>query len=247
MQDFVLLGFQCRNPSLRLATKARACKGAGQEWSSGVTFHVLESVEKCEGMNPHTTKWIPTLRIVVPMDSQIFRRRLQTLKLIGFKSSLYHWKYFGTYMSKMGCHDPFGYLKHKLWSKKGSVIKLPIWLPTIKNQELPWFTCVEVACHILVERSWQGLQLCFRPHLNRRSSQEVMGLQNCGSPNFRNFQNFRTPNLRIPGQNDIWVQALWPSTKNTIKGKVVASPKSGSWWVLWIRVWPWLTLAPKVL
>jgi hypothetical protein len=40
------------------------------------------------------------------------------------------------------------------------------------------------------------------------------------------FENFRTPNLGIPGQNDIWVQALWPGIENTIRGKVVASPKS---------------------
>jgi hypothetical protein len=29
--------------------------------------------------------------------------------------------------------------------------------------------------------------------------------------------------------------------------KVVASPKSGPWWVLWVRGCPWLVLAPKVL
>ncbi len=29
----------CWNPSLGLMTKAKTCKGAGQEWSSGVTFH----------------------------------------------------------------------------------------------------------------------------------------------------------------------------------------------------------------
>jgi hypothetical protein len=33
----------------------------------------------------------------------------------------------------------------------------------------------------------------------------------------------------ISGQNDIWVQALWLGTKNNIRGKVVASPKSGPW------------------
>jgi hypothetical protein len=46
----------CRNPSFGFATKARANKGAGPEWSSGVTFHVFGSVRKCEGMNPHTPK-----------------------------------------------------------------------------------------------------------------------------------------------------------------------------------------------
>jgi hypothetical protein len=31
-------------------------------------------------------------------------------------------------MSKMGLHDPFGHLKHKLWPKEGL---------SIKSQELP--------------------------------------------------------------------------------------------------------------
>jgi hypothetical protein len=37
---------QCRNLSLGLVTKARACKGAGQEGSPGVTFHVPKSVRE---------------------------------------------------------------------------------------------------------------------------------------------------------------------------------------------------------
>jgi hypothetical protein len=47
---------QCRNPSLGFTTKARACKGAGQEGSPGVTSHALRSVGECEGMNPHIPK-----------------------------------------------------------------------------------------------------------------------------------------------------------------------------------------------
>jgi hypothetical protein len=42
-----------------------------------------------------------------------------------------------------------------------------------------------------------------------------------------NFENFRIPNLVVLRQNDIWVQAMWPSIENTIRGKVVASPSSG--------------------
>jgi hypothetical protein len=44
--------------------------------------------------------------------------------------------------------------------------------------------------------------------------------------------------LGISKQNDIWVLVPWPSTKNTIRGKVVASPKFGPWWVLWIHGCP---------
>jgi hypothetical protein len=31
------------------------------------------------------------------------------------------------------------------------------------------------------------------------------------------------------------------------KGEGGGFPKSGSWWILWIRVYPWLVLAPKML
>jgi hypothetical protein len=146
-------------------------------------------------------------------------------------------------MSKMGSHDPFGYLKHKLWPKEGSGVKVPIWLPTTKSQKSPWFTCVQVACHISLENYQQGLQLCFKLHLNRKSAHKVMGLQSCRNPN---SDNFRIPNLGISRQNDISVLAPWPCTKNTIRGKVLIFPKSRPWWVLLVRVCPWLIYAPKM-
>ncbi len=46
----------CCNPSLGLMTKAKACTGASQEGSAGITSHVPESVRECEGMNSHTLK-----------------------------------------------------------------------------------------------------------------------------------------------------------------------------------------------
>jgi hypothetical protein len=59
----------CHNPNLGFTTKARACKGVGQHGSSGVTFHAHGSVGKCEGMNLHTPKWVPTLGVGISMDS----------------------------------------------------------------------------------------------------------------------------------------------------------------------------------
>jgi len=59
----------CHNPDLGLVAKARAYKGAGQKWSSGITFYLPKSARKCEGMNPHTPKWTHTLGVGVPMDS----------------------------------------------------------------------------------------------------------------------------------------------------------------------------------
>jgi hypothetical protein len=65
-----------RNPSLGLTTKVKFYKGASQKGSPGVTCHVPESVGECEGMKPHTPKRVPTLGIVVPMNSQIFKKCL---------------------------------------------------------------------------------------------------------------------------------------------------------------------------
>ncbi len=80
----------CHNISLKLAIKARACEGEGQEGSPVVTFHALGSARECEGMNPHIPKWAPTLGIGVPVHSQIFREKLQGSKPIGLKIFLYH-------------------------------------------------------------------------------------------------------------------------------------------------------------
>ncbi len=57
----------CRNPSLGLATKARTCKVTSQEKK-------FRTERKCEGMNPHTPKGVSTLRVGVPMDSQMFKK-----------------------------------------------------------------------------------------------------------------------------------------------------------------------------
>jgi len=53
----------------------------------------------------------------------------------------------------------------------------------LKVKKLTWFSYVQVACDILLERSQQGLQLCFRPRLHRRFARGVMGLQSRRNPN----------------------------------------------------------------
>ncbi len=68
----------------------------------------------------------------------------------------------------MGSHDPFGHVKHKLWPKEGSGIKLAVWLLTSKSWEsirFDFLVCKWRATYhwkdILLESSWQRLQLCF--------------------------------------------------------------------------------------
>jgi hypothetical protein len=45
---------------------------------------------ECEGMNPHTPKWTPTLGVRSFTESQIFKEVFQGLKFIKLNNSLYH-------------------------------------------------------------------------------------------------------------------------------------------------------------
>jgi hypothetical protein len=173
-------GFMCRNPSLGLTTKARACKVAGQEGSLGVTFHAPRGAKKCEGMNPHIPMWTPILGIRLPN----FQR-----EIVGVKT---HW--------------------------------IEVFLISLKTSQ-------------------QGLQLCFKPHFNQRFACKIMGPQSCWSPNLKILG---LP-LGSPGTKCHLDVGPVVATEYIIKGKVVASPKSRSWWVLWVRVCPWLVLTPIVL
>jgi hypothetical protein len=53
----------CRDPNFGFATKAKACKSAGQEGSLGVTFHAFGSAKECEPShsqgNSHFGSWSP--------------------------------------------------------------------------------------------------------------------------------------------------------------------------------------------
>jgi hypothetical protein len=64
---------KCCNLSFGFVTKTKVCKVASQKGSPRVMPHVLESVGKCEGMNPHTPKGNSTLGVGSPVDSQIFK------------------------------------------------------------------------------------------------------------------------------------------------------------------------------
>ncbi len=112
---------------------------------------------------------------------------------------------------------------------------MTIWLPTIKSRESPQFIWMQMACYILLGSSRQGINFVsdltsIRGLHTKLWASKVVGVQILG----------------VSGQNDIWVWVAWPNIKYTIKGKVVASPKSGPWWILWLCVCTWLVRAQKV-
>jgi hypothetical protein len=145
-------------------------------------------------------------------------------------------------MCKMGSHDPFEHLKHKLWPKERPGVKLVIWLSTLK-----------------VGNRFDFLACRFRATYRSKAFNEgynfVSDLISIGGLHTKLWgpKVMRVLTLRISGHPfgspetkchlDV---GILESTKYAIRGKVVASPKFGPWWVLWVRVCPWLVLAPKV-
>jgi hypothetical protein len=74
--------------------------------------------------------------------------------------------------------------------------------------------------------------------LLENSSQLEVFTQNYRAPKSWESQpwRFRDSHLGVPRQKTIWMWALWKGAEYIIRGKVVASPKSGSWWVLCVHV-----------
>jgi hypothetical protein len=64
----------------------------GKVPTKNVTRELHLHSHECEGMNPHTPQWIPTLGAGIFMESQVFKGVFQGSKLTGLNSSLYHLK-----------------------------------------------------------------------------------------------------------------------------------------------------------
>jgi hypothetical protein len=96
------------------------------------------------------------------------------------------------------------------------------------------FVCISVVSHIFEKLSIRTTTLFFTsPHF---ASQEVTILQSDTSPN---FEIFGTPNVGVFRKTTFGCSPQLLITKNNIRGKVVVSPKSRPWWVLWVRECLW--------
>ncbi len=65
--------------------------------------------------------------------------------------------------------------------------------------------------------------------LLQTSLQSEVYRQSYGPPKLREsqFWEFWNSHLGVPGQNDIWVLAMWPATKNTVRGRQWLPSSSG--------------------
>jgi hypothetical protein len=119
----------CHNLNLGLVTKARACKGAGQEWAR-------ESHFMLPGVQESVREWTPHYQVSYHFGSWSpngllnLQKAIVGVKTLQLKSS---WN--------LDVYDeliwPIWVLKHKLWPKERLRVKLVVWLLTTKSQELP--------------------------------------------------------------------------------------------------------------
>jgi len=146
-------------------------------------------------------------------------------------------------MSKMALHEPFGHLQHKLWQKERPRVKLAVWLPTTKSRESTRPRCADRVRHTIGKLSTIATSL-----LQTSSQSEVWTkryeLTKSRESKLGQFWDF---SLGVLGQKAIRMWVPRSNVENTIWGKVVASPESRPWWVLWVQNCSWLVLAPRVL
>ncbi len=119
---------------------------------------------------------------------------------------------------------------------------MAVWFPTSKSRESTRFPCIKVACNILLENSWQGLQLWFRPHFHRRSTRKVMTPQSYESPNLGNFE---TPTWES-GDKKPFRCGPMKRRKVYYKGEGGDFPQVRAVVSLVSSSCPWLVLTPKV-
>jgi hypothetical protein len=174
----------CCNPSFGLTTKARACKGAGQE-----SHFMLPRVQESG------REWTPTLPSELPLwelESQwTFKYSEGNCKE---KISL-DWKFPYNIKNllehrclKWALMMHLNTLKTSYGQKKGQESNCQFDCWTLKVNNCSNFLACRWCATYCWKNSQQRIQLCFRPHLNWRFACKVMGLQSFESPNFGNFE-----------------------------------------------------------
>jgi hypothetical protein len=197
----------CRNPSLGLTTKV---KGFARVWAKRGAWECRRVWES--QMNSHFGSWSPG---GVPKLERVIAK-VKTLLLVKFFISL---EIYWSLDVQNGLAWPIWTSATQVMAKRKVGSQIAIWFPTMESWELTRFPCVQVSYDMLLESSRRGLQLQFRPCPNRRSTQEVIVPQSCGTPN---FGDFRTP---------IWESWDKKAFKCHSRGVAQSILYGGRWWL----------------
>jgi len=117
-------------------TKAKACKGPGQEWSLGVTFCALGSVRECEEMNPTLPSELPLWELESQWTPESLEGNCKSQISLDWRIFYIIGQLLEHRCLKWARMTHFG-MGHKLWPKEGSGIKLSIWFWPLKVGNRP--------------------------------------------------------------------------------------------------------------
>jgi hypothetical protein len=144
----------------------------------------------------------------------------------------------------MGLHCSFKHLKHKLWPKERSEIKLIVWLPTRKSQESTRFTWLQTTCDISLESSRWVLQLCLRLHFEFEVDSQSYGApKSWESP----LAQFRDSHSGVPREKSHLDVGSMASHRVYYKGDGGGFPQVRVVVSLVCSCCPGFVLAPRVL
>jgi hypothetical protein len=144
----------------------------------------------------------------------------------------------------MGSHCSFGHLKHKLWPKEGSGVKLPIWLPTRKSRESKLiYSAVDDVRYIVGKISTRATTL-----FQTAPRSEVCS-QSYGVPKLQEswLARFRDSHSGVPGEKNHLDVGPVEKCRVYYKGEGGGFPQVRVVVNLVCPCCPWLILASKVL
>jgi hypothetical protein len=152
-------------------------------------------------------------------------------------------------MPKMALHGPFGHLQPKLWAKEGPGVKLPVWLPTTKSQELTSSRHLLKECDMALKSSRGELQLWFRPCPNLSLGRGAMTVQ---SPRTPTRDSFGTPTWESWEKKPFGCSlgeelfaTLHSWTLKWVQQGTWECPEFEMWWIKWVQGNLWLVPTPK--
>jgi hypothetical protein len=157
----------CHKPNLELTTKARVCKVASQEGSPGMKASVKEWTFRL-------LRELPLWEFGVPLDSQIFKEQLQGSNLMDWTFLYTIGKLLQRRCLKWACMTHLDIWNTSYGQKKGWESNCQFDSRPLKVKNHPDFFAWRWRVTYCWKNSRQGLQLCFRPHLHRRSACKVM-------------------------------------------------------------------------
>jgi len=180
-------------------------------------------------VNTHTPKATPTLGDGVPVDSRNFRERFEGSKFNG----LWIFYIIGKLLERR-CLNGLALLiqtsKIQVMGKRRAGSQIANLIPDQKKSGIdPIYLSADNVPHTVGKLSTRATTLL------QTALRFKLFSQSYGAPKSRESQlaGFRDSHARVLRESQerkaIWMWALWRGPEYTIRGKVVASPKSGPW------------------